>query len=167
MAEARGEGDDFLPGRCRAEVPGVLRLAEDRGAKMRDPGMSAVGSEPENLRKVQRDHRDHRVGMQTARSTKLEELRRLAARYGVPVEVADRLTLRPREVARATGFGLRTVERWIATGRLPAIRLDEGVAVALHDLLRFFEENRAVPTRRMPTSLKNRAQPLIEKGSRG
>jgi excisionase family DNA binding protein len=133
---------------------------------MRDPGMSAVGSEPENLRKVQRD-RDHRVGMQTARSTELEELRRLAARYGVPVEVADRLTLRPREVARATGFGLRTVERWIATGRLPAIRVDEGVAVALHDLLRFFEENRAVPTRRIPTSLKDRAQLLIEKGSRG
>ena len=133
---------------------------------MRDPGMSAVGSEPENLRKVQRD-RDHRVGMQTARSTKLEELRRLAARYGVPVEVADRLTLRPREVAQATGFGLRTVERWIATGRLPAIRVDEGVAVALHDLLRFLEENRAVPTRRIPTSLKDRAQLLIEKGSRG
>ena len=105
--------------------------------------------------------------MQTARSTKLDELRRLAARYGVPVEVADRLTLRPREVARATGFGLRTVERWIATGRLPAIRVDEGVAVALHDLLRFFEENRAVPTRRIPTSLKDRAQLLIEKGSRG
>jgi excisionase family DNA binding protein len=104
--------------------------------------------------------------MQTATSRQLEELRRLASRYGVPVEIADRLTLRPREVARATGFGLRTVERWIAAGRLPAIRVDDGVAVALHDLLRFLEENRAVPRRRIPTCLKDRARLVIEKGSR-
>jgi excisionase family DNA binding protein len=100
-------------------------------------------------------------------ASQLEELRRLAARYGVPVDVADRLTLRPREVARATGFGLRTVERWIATGRLSSIRVEEGVAVALQDLLRFLEENRAVPTQSAKTSLKNRARLFIEEGSRG
>jgi excisionase family DNA binding protein len=104
--------------------------------------------------------------MRTTPSRQLEELRRLAARYGLPIDVADRLTLRPREVARATGFGLRTVERWIAAGRLPAIRVDEGVAVALQDLLRFLEENRAVPTQSAPTSLKDRARLVIKEGSR-
>jgi hypothetical protein len=51
-------------------------------------------------------------------ATDLEELRRLASRHGIPVEFVDRLTLRPREVARLTGFSRRTVERWLAFGEL-------------------------------------------------
>ena len=104
--------------------------------------------------------------MRTTASTQLEELRRLAARYGLPVDVANRLTLRPREVASATGFGLRKVQCWIAAGRLPAIRVDGSVAIALQDLLRFLEENRAVATKSAPRKLKDRARLLIEEGSR-
>ena len=105
--------------------------------------------------------------MRPATPAQLDEFRRLAARYGVPIDVADRLTLRTREVAHATGFGLRTVERWISTGRLPAIRVDEGVVVALQDLLRFLEENRAVPTPSAKSSVKDRARIFIEEASRG
>ena len=96
-----------------------------------------------------------------ATAENLEELRRLAKRYGAPIEMTHRLTLRPREVAEMTGFSLRTVERWIQTGRLGSIRVDRSIAVALQDLLQFLEQNRHVPTLASASSLQERAAAVI------
>ena len=98
----------------------------------------------------------------------LEELRELASQYGLPMHVVDRLALRPREVAQTTGFSLRSVERWIRIGKLPAIRVERATAVPLQDLLRFLDHHRIAPVKALtPASpLRDRALSLIEGGSR-
>ncbi len=65
----------------------------------------------------------------------LRELRLLASRYGVPLEVVDRLTLRPHEIARATGFSRLTVRKWINSGELEVIEAPGGLAVTVVDLV--------------------------------
>ena len=64
----------------------------------------------------------------------LEQLRRLAAAYGLPLGILDRLTLRPREVARTTGLSLRKVEQLVETGRLPAVKVDRVVLTIRTDI---------------------------------
>ena len=95
----------------------------------------------------------------------LKELRRLASRYGIALELVDRLTLRPREVARTTGFSHRTVEGWIASGALPAVKIGAAVAVPVADLLRFLEDHRIEACGAQPRSLSERARQAIEVGS--
>ena len=76
----------------------------------------------------------------------LRELRQLAERYGLPLETLDRLSLRPREVARGTGFSSAKISDWIADGRLPSVKIDGSVAVLMVDLLNFLERHRRVTT---------------------
>ncbi len=95
----------------------------------------------------------------------LKELRRLASRYGIALELVDRLTLRPREVARTTGFSHRTVEGWIASGSLPAIKIGAAFAISVADLLRFLENHRIDVVHGEPRSLSERARQEIEVGS--
>jgi excisionase family DNA binding protein len=97
----------------------------------------------------------------------LDELRRLAARYGIAIELLDRLTLRPREVAHTTGASLRTVETWIADGILRAVRVRGVVFVPLQDLLAFLEEHREEARVSPPNSLRGRAAREIDRSSRG
>ena len=73
---------------------------------------------------------------------RLTELRRLAARFGLPLELVDRLSLRPGEVAKGTGFSTSKVNEWIATGRLPSVKIDGSVTVLMVDLLGFLEDHR-------------------------
>ena len=95
----------------------------------------------------------------------LEELRGLASQYGVALELVDRLTLRPAEVARVTGIALRTVRQWIATERLPACKIDNLVLVPVLDLLRFLDAHPYVGSRRQESSLRDRAADFIEEVS--
>ena len=94
----------------------------------------------------------------------IEELRRLASEYGIPLDVVDRLSLRPAEVARTTGIGERTVRRWIETGRLRASKIDTMVVVPVIEVLRFLEENQYV-ARPQQRPLRERAIDFIEKAS--
>ena len=97
---------------------------------------------------------------------RLEELRRLAARYGLSLELLDRIALRPREVAGALGVGLRKIEDWIASGRLGARKPDEGVVVVpLHELLAFLDDHPYVPSGTRG-SLRERARRLIDAAPR-
>ena len=73
---------------------------------------------------------------------RLRELRRLAARHGLPLQTLDRLGLRPGEVARGTGFSASKVDEWIAAGRLPSVKIDGSVTVLMVDLLEFLEGHR-------------------------
>ena len=75
-------------------------------------------------------------------SQDLTELRRLAARYGLSLELLDRLSLRPSEVTTGTGFSNSKVNEWISNGRLPSIKVDGSVAVLIVDLLEFLEAHR-------------------------
>lgn len=101
-----------------------------------------------------------------AAPSRLEELRRLAARYGLSLALLDRIALRPREVAGALGVGLRKVEDWIASGRLGARKPDEGVVVVpLHELLAFLDDHPYAP-RRAGGGLQERARRLIDAAPR-
>ena len=97
----------------------------------------------------------------------LEDLRRLAKRYGMELDILDRLSLRPREVARTTGFSLRTVEGWVSRGELPVIEVPGGIAIALADLLRFLESGRRRRGSVRPVGrLADRARSLIDHSGR-
>lgn len=98
----------------------------------------------------------------THTNSELEELRRLAHRYGIPLDLVDRLTLRPREVARVTGFSLLTVRKWIDSGELEVIQVPGGLAVSLADLLRFLEQHKVARQRRKSASLADRARALLD-----
>ena len=96
-------------------------------------------------------------------SSDLIELRVLAARYGLPIEhLVGRITLRSREIAAALGVSLRSVEHWIATGKLPSVQVERIVIVPIHDLLRFLEENRRIPRSHRTPSLAQRARALLD-----
>jgi hypothetical protein len=96
-------------------------------------------------------------------SSDLIELRVLAARYGLPIEhLVGRITLRSREIAAALGVGLRSVEHWIATGKLPSVQVERIVIVPIHDLLRFLEENRRITQSHHAPSLAQRARALLD-----
>lgn len=108
----------------------------------------------------------HRRGSSRPAPARIEELRRLAARYGLPLELLDRIALRPREVAGALGVGLRKVEDWIASGRLGARKPDEGVVVVpLHELLAFLDDHPYAP-RESGGSVSEQARRLIESAPR-
>ncbi len=93
----------------------------------------------------------------------LTDLRLLAARYGLPIEhLVGRIALRPRELARTLGVGLRSVEHWIATGKLPSVQVERTVMVPIHDLLRFLESNRRIPRSHHAPSLAQRARMLLD-----
>ena len=73
-----------------------------------------------------------------------------------------RLALRPREVARALGVAHRTVESWIAEGRLPAFREGRVVLVGVWDLLGFLESRRLRAREPGAKTLHERALRVIE-----
>ena len=93
---------------------------------------------------------------------RLAELRQIASRFGIPLEVADRLTLRPTEIARITGIGLRKVRELIATERLAACKVDGVVIVPVVDLLEFLEAHQYVGSRPKTASLQERAADFID-----
>jgi len=95
----------------------------------------------------------------------LAELRQLASQYGVAIELVDRLTLRPGEVARVTGVALRTVREWIAKERLAACKIDNLVLVPVLDLLRFLDAHPYLGSRPQEGSLRDRAAAFIEEVS--
>ena len=78
---------------------------------------------------------------------------------------ADRITLRPREVAQVTGYSLSTVYRWIEGGDLEVIETEGGLAVYVTDLLEFLDERRG-KREREGGSTEDRAKALIERTSR-
>ena len=103
--------------------------------------------------------------MAGAFSARLEELRRLAARHAIPLDLVDRLTLRPHETARALGVSPRKVRGLIESGRLPASRVDNAVVVPVLEILRFLEANPYVPTRTASDSVEEAAASFIERSS--
>ncbi len=100
-----------------------------------------------------------------AAAAQLAELRRLAARYAIPLDLVDRLGLRPREIARTLGLSLRKVRSLIESGRLPASRVDNSVVVPLLEILRFLEANPYVPTQTEADSVEESAAAFIEGSS--
>jgi excisionase family DNA binding protein len=81
----------------------------------------------------------------------------------MPFDLVDRLTLRPREVARATGISLRTVQSMIDTGELSSMKVRGCVVVAAQDLLRFLEASRRDKQPRHDAgSLAERARAVID-----
>ena len=100
----------------------------------------------------------------TNQSSDLVELRLLAAKYGLPIEHLARTKCDPpREIAGTLGVGLRSVERWIATGQLPSVQVERTVIVPMQDLLRFLEEYRRFPRSHHAPSLAQRAQELLDR----
>lgn len=97
-------------------------------------------------------------------SDRLRELRAQAARYGLELELLDRLALRPREVAHALGVSHRTVEGWIASGQLAASKPERAVLVSLPDLLAFLDAHRLAP-RSAAEALADRAQRFLDGGA--
>ena len=95
----------------------------------------------------------------------LEELRRLAARYAIPLDLVDRLSLRPGEVARALGIKPRNVRSLIESGRLPASRVDRAVVVPVASILRFLEANPYLPSQTESVSIEEAATAFIERTS--
>lgn len=95
-------------------------------------------------------------------SARLAELRQISSRFGIPFEFADRITLRPIEVARTTGIRIRKVRELIATERLPAYKVDGVVIVPVVDLLEFLEAHQHVGTRSRTASLQERADDFID-----
>ncbi len=99
------------------------------------------------------------------RADQLEELRRLATRYAIPLDLVDRLSLRPREVARSLGVSLRKVRSLIESGRLPACRVDEAVVVPVAAIIRFLEANPYLPSQTESASIEEAATAFIEGSS--
>lgn len=98
----------------------------------------------------------------------LEEVRRLARRYGMPVDVVDRLSWRPREVARITGLSARKVEQLIASGRLGHSKIDGAVLVPVVDVLRLLEDHRReISPKREDLSRSERVRQFLESPPRG
>ncbi len=147
----------------------------ETGAKTKGSVRAMVSQAGTRTRAITRDERSrvpsrHReIVVKSGRSEKniqssdLIELRVLAARYGLPIEhLVGRITLRSREIAAALGVGLRTVEHWIATGKLPSVQVERIVIVPIHDLLRFLEENRRITRSHHAPSLAQRACALLD-----
>ncbi len=103
--------------------------------------------------------------MASGTAEQLEELRRLATRYAIPLDLVDRLSLRPREVARSLGVSLRKVRSLIESGRLPACRVDEAVVVPVAAILRFLEANPYLPSQTKSVSIEDAATAFIEGSS--
>ena len=103
--------------------------------------------------------------MVAAASDRLEQMRTLARREGIPLSCADRLTLRPREISGVTGFSLNTVYRWIRGGHLEVIEADGALAVYVTDLLNFLDDRRALREQEEPQSTEERAKTLIERSA--
>lgn len=93
---------------------------------------------------------------------RIETVRRVAARHGVPLDVVDALGLTTAQVARSLSCGHRTVEAWVADGKLPAFRKGRLVRILVPDLVEFLEENRTVAAPKPGNSLRSSALRLIE-----
>ena len=100
--------------------------------------------------------------MATGSAARLEQLRALAHRYGVPLDCVDRLSLRPREVAQVTGFSRSKVDDWIASGRLPSVRVDSCVSVLVSDLISFLEQHRRVGVSGDDLTLDEKAERFLK-----
>ena len=95
-------------------------------------------------------------------AAELEELRRLAARHGIPLALVDRLSLRIREAAHAIGVSTRKVRALVEEGRLPASRVDGAIVVPVMEILRFLEANPYVPTKGEGASVEETAAAFID-----
>ena len=73
----------------------------------------------------------------------LAALREAAQRYGIRVDsLVGRLTLRVEEVANTLGVSKRTVQGWVATGRITASRPDRALLIPLTEVLRLLDETK-------------------------
>jgi excisionase family DNA binding protein len=81
------------------------------------------------------------------------------------IDLGGRIALRPREVAAVLGVALRTVESWIADGRLPASKQGRIVLISLVDLHSFLESRRLRRTPAEPRGLRAKALSIIEGAS--
>ena len=94
----------------------------------------------------------------------LEELRRLAARYAIPLDCVDRLGFRPREAARLLGVGERTIRTLVDLGDIPASKVGGAVVIPVLGLLRFLEDHpHSRPNR--ARSIEDRAEDFIDGAS--
>jgi len=94
---------------------------------------------------------------------KLDQVRRLAAELGLPVDGLDRLAVPPRVVARLLSVSHSQVEKLVAQGDLPAFQVGRSVRIGLVDLVEFIERNRKNRRARDMRSLQARAVELIER----
>ena len=73
---------------------------------------------------------------------KLEDLRRLASRHGVPLELVDCLALQQRKVASLLDVSLRTIESMCAAGELDVVDVRGAPRVLTVSLLEYLETHR-------------------------
>jgi excisionase family DNA binding protein len=92
----------------------------------------------------------------------LDELRRLAARHGIPLACLDRLGLRPREASRLLGVGERTIRGLLDSGALPAARVGGAVVIPVLNLLRFLDDHPYSNRQKGRESVQDRAADFIE-----
>jgi hypothetical protein len=102
---------------------------------------------------------------------RLEKLRRLAARHGIPVEMVDRLLLRQRKVAELLDVSVRTVETMCAEGELEVVDVRGSPRIPMVVLLDYIESRRRVgrvpkppkpPLPGQPEPPRSRARELID-----
>jgi excisionase family DNA binding protein len=97
----------------------------------------------------------------------MQHLHQLAERFGIPIErFVDRIGLRPREIAQTLGVAPRTVENWIESGRLRAVKVGRIVivpTVALFEFLDRHEHRRETRVR----SVRAKALALLGEASGG
>ena len=78
--------------------------------------------------------------MSTARE--LEEMRRVAASEGVPMDCLDRLVVSPKRAAHMLDVSLRTVEHELDEGKIPIIWVRKARRISLLDLVEYMSKNR-------------------------
>ena len=90
----------------------------------------------------------------------LAALREAAQRYGIPVDsLVGRLTLRVDEVAQALGVSPRTVQGWVASGRIGASRPGRVLLIPPADVLRLLDATKVRPA--VVDDTRSRATQLI------
>jgi excisionase family DNA binding protein len=96
---------------------------------------------------------------------RLAYVRRLATELGLPLDGLDRLAVPPRLAARLLSVSHSQVEKLVARGELPAVRVGRSVRIELLDLVDFMQRNRRPHKDFRVSSTRARAIDLIE-GSR-
>jgi excisionase family DNA binding protein len=66
---------------------------------------------------------------------KLEHTRRLAAELALPLDGLDRLAVPQRVAARLLSVSISQIEKLVARGELPALRVGRSVRIELVDLI--------------------------------
>ena len=93
----------------------------------------------------------------------LRELRELAGRHGIPLDVVESLALPYARAARLLGIGLRTVEKLVAEGELSVVVVAENCPrIETVELLRYMDRKRERRGAQRGGSVRDQALSIID-----